>query len=520
MARERISMRKLKEILRLKHECGLSNRQISKSCNVGRQTISQYCKLAEKRAVTWAEAKNLTDAELEQRLYGADNRAVRVQEKDLPDWDYIYQELKKPYVTLLLVWQEYKEQYPDGYQYSWFNESYNKWLKKRKLSMRQNHKAGEKVFVDYGKGISIVDKTTGELIPTQLFVGVWGASSYTYAEASFSQKGREWIMAHVRMFEYSKCAPHVLVPDNLKSGVSRACRYEPDINPTYHELARHYGCSVIPARPYKAKDKAKVEVGVLIAKRWILAVLRNKIFYSLSELNEAISMLLEKLNTRRMQKRESSRKYFFERIDIPAALPLPDTRYEYTCWKKARLNIDYHIEVDGHYYSVPYQLRQETVDVRITDSVIEVLCKGVRQASHIRSFIKHRHTTNPEHMPAAHRKYMEWTPTRIMQWAGKIGPYTQDVVHNILHSRKYPEQGYRSCLGILRLAAHYSHPRLENACTRAVRYRTFSFKSIKAILMNGLDKQEETRNATQAISPLHENIRGKDYYTGGDSHIQ
>jgi len=519
MARKRISMRKLKEILRLKYECGLSNRQIAKSCNVGRRAVSEYSKLAEKTALNWEEAKNLTDADLEQRLYGADTGIALVQEKELPDWNYMYQELKKPHVTLLLLWQEYKEQYLDGYQYSWFNESYNRWLKKRSLCMRQNHKAGEKLFVDYGDGIGIVDKTTGELISTELFVGVWGASNYTYAEASLSQKQREWIMAHVRMFEYSECAPHVLVPDNLKSGVSRACRYEPDINPTYQELARHYGCSVIPARPYKPKDKAKVEVGVLIAKRWILASLRNKVFYSLSALNEAIRVLLDKLNTRRMQKIESSRKDLFEHLDKPAALPLPDTRYEYTRWQKARVNIDYHIEVDGHYYSVPYQLVRETVDVRITDSIIEVLCKGMRHASHMRSFIKHRHTTNPEHMPTAHRKHMEWTPTRIMQWAGKMGTHTQDVVHNILESRKYPEQSYRSCLGILRLAAHYSHPRLENACARAVRYRTFSFKSIKTILMNGLDKQEEARNETAAISPLHENIRGADYYTGGDRHI-
>ncbi|MFH1379843.1 MAG: IS21 family transposase [bacterium] len=518
MARERISMRKLKEILRLKHECGLSNRQISKSCNIGRKAISQYCKLTEQCALSWAEAKNLTDAELEQRLYGADNRSALVQEKEIPDWNYIYQELKKPYVTLQLVWQEYKEQYPDGYQYSWFNESYSRWLKKRTLCMRQNHKSGEKVFVDYGDGISIVDKTTGELIPTQLFVGVWGASNYTYAEASHSQKQREWVMAHVRMFEHSGCVPRVIVPDNLKSGVSRACWYEPDINPTYLELARHYGCGVIPARPYKPKDKAKVEVGILIAKRWILASLRNKFFYSLSALNEAISILLEKLNTRRMQKIESSRKDLFERIDKPSALLLPDTRYEYTQWQKARVNIDYHIEVDKHYYSVPYQLVRETVDVRITDTIIEVLCKGIRQASHMRSFIKHRHTTTLEHMPEAHRKYLEWTPTRIIQWAGKIGVSTQEVTEHILQTRKYPEQGYRSCLGILRLANRYSSLRLERACKRAAYYRTFSYKSIKLILENGLDIQTK-EEVTNSVSPVHKNVRGAAYYQGGDTHI-
>jgi transposase len=335
-----------------------------------------------------------------------------------------------------------------------------------------------------------------------------------------SQKKRDWIMSHVRAFEYYQCVPHIIIPDNLRSGVTRVCRYEPEINATYQDLAEHYGTCVIPARPYRPRDKAKVEAGVLVAQRWILACLRNSIFYSLAELNEAIWKLLEKLNTRQMQKLKTSRRVLFESLDKPAALALVSKRYEYAQWKKARVNIDYHVEIDGHYYSVPYQLIHNEVDVRLSDKVIEIFYKGKRQASHCRNFEKHKHTTKPEHMPETHQKYMEWNPSRILDWANKVGPSTKDVVNNILESKKYPELGYRSCLGILKLTKYYEFTRLENACKRAVLYRTFSFKSIKSILENNLDKDFDISSDTAVanVSPAHENVRGSVYYIKNDSH--
>ena len=517
MAQLRISMRKLRELLRLKYELRLSDRRTAESCGVSRRTVSQYWKQVQESGLTWTEAQRLTDTELEQRLF---RRNPPTGKKTQPDWNYIYRELKRPHVTLQLLWQEYKEENPEGLQYSWFNELYAKWRKKLNICMRQEHRAGEKLFVDYCDGLFITDRKTGKKIPTQLFVSVWGASNYTYAEGSFTQKKQEWIMSHVRAFEYFGCVPHITVPDNLKSGVSKACKYEPDINPTYLDLARHYNTTVIPARPYRAKDKAKAEAGVLVAQRWILACLRNRTFYSLAELNAAIRELLEKLNNRQMRRLRRSRKEMFETLDKPAALPLPGRRYEYADWKNARVNIDYHIEIESHYYSVPYQLIHQPVEVRITGNTIEVFHKGARQASHARSYVKYAYTTLPEHMPEAHRKYLEWTPTKILSWAEKTGPCTKELVQAIIENRKYPQQAYRSCLGIFRLEKHYPKERIENASRRALKYRTYSYQSLKSILTTGLDKHTDLFQQTAGlISPVHENIRGNDYYrkTGGDA---
>jgi transposase len=511
MAQIRIQMYKIREILRLKYECKLSNRQTAESCGINHRTVFIYWKQAQKAGIEWSRDKGLSDTELENKLWGG--RPQERAGKALPDFEYLYKELKRPHVTMQLLWQEYKEENPDGYQYSWFDELYNQWRKKLGVCMRQDHRAGEKMFIDYCDGLTITNIETGEKIPTQMFVGVWGASNYTYVEASFTQEKEAWLMAHVRAFEYSGCVPRIVVPDNLRSGVNRACKYEPDINRTYLEMARHYGTTIIPTRPYKAKDKAKVEVGVLIAQRWILACLRNRTFYHLSDLNEAIRELLEKLNNRPMRKLHRSRKEMFETLDKVAALPLVQQRYEYAEWNKARVNIDYHIEVESHYYSVPYAFVHEQVDVRITGHTVEVFYKGTRQASHVRSFIKYAHTTKPEHMPESHRKYLEWTPPRIIQWAEKTGECTKEVVKTILESRKYPEQAYRSCLGILRLERYYSKERIENASRRALRYRTCSYQSIKLILATGLDKQTDfLYEQGTVISLVHENIRGKEYY--------
>jgi transposase len=383
--------------------------------------------------------------------------------------------------------------------------------------MRQSHKAGEKLFIDYsGNKIPIINSHTGEVTFAELFVCVWGVSNYTYTKATYSQQLEDWIMSHVHAFGYFGCVPKVCVPDNLKSGINKSCRYEPDINRTYLHMAQHYGTVIIPARPYKAKDKAKVEVGVLIAQRWIIAVLRNRKFYSLGELNQAIRELLEIINNKVMKKIKKSRRELFETLDKPASLSLPEKPYEYAQWKKCRVNIDYHIEIDGHYYSVPYQLNKEQVEVRYTTTTVEIFFRNKRITSHVRDYNRGKHTTLQEHMPQSHRKCLEWTPTRIIEWAGKSGPNIKELVKSILESRKYPEQGYRSCLGIIRLGKYYPVNRIENACKRALKFKTYSYKSVKNILEYNLDRQvgPELNNPAKSgmVSLKHEKIRDETYY--------
>ena len=500
MAKQRLSMRKIKEVLRLSCHGELSARQVAHSLNISRSTVKEYQERANKAGLTWPLPDTLSEQELEQKLFPPP-LTVETPAKPLPDFDSIYQELKahkKVNLTLDLLWREYKEQYPEGYQYTQFSVLYRRWHKKLDYSMRQDHRGGEKLFVDYGEGLNLVDPQSDEPIKTQLFVAVWGASNYSYAEATLTQQLPDWIGSHVRAFEYFGCLPKIVVPDCLKSAVVRACRYEPDLNPTYAEMASHYGLCVLPARPAHPKDKAKVETGVLIAKRWILAVLRHRTFYSLAELNGAIHELLERLNDRALRKLKKSRRELFELFDQPNALGLPEKPYEYAEWKVATVNIDYHIEVDQHYYSVPFRLVREKLDVRLT--------------AHIRSFIAHRHTTLKEHMPAAHQNYLEWTPSKIVSWAHKTGPATAELVQKIIDSRAHPEQAYRSCLGILRLEKHYSGPRLENGCLRALKFGALSFKALRNILANGLDRLEEKPDGSQPALPDHENIRGSGYY--------
>jgi len=509
-------MRKIKEILRLKYACGLSGRGIALSCNVARSTVGDYLRRARAARLDWSEAAELSDMEVEARLFPTEHVPSSVS-RPPPDCEYIYQELRryrKVNLTITQLWLEYKEKHPDGYQYTQFCEYYRRWRDKLDYCMRQEHRAGEKVFVDYSDGLAIVDLVTGELIPTQLFVTVWGASNYTYAEATLSQTLPNWIGSHVRAFRYFSCVPRMLVPDNLKSGVNDPCFYEPELNPTYADMAGHYGCAVLPARPRKAKDKAKVEAGVLIVKRWILAVLRHRTFFSLEELNAAIQECLERLNTRPLRRLGRSRRDLFETIDRPYALPLPERPYEYAEWLKAKVNIDYHIEVDHHYYSVPYQLLKEKLDIRLTATTMEAFRKGNRVAAHARSHVRGKHTTLKEHMPPEHRKYAEWSPSRFVQWASKTGAATAQLVENIMAARTYPEQGYRSCLGILRLSQHYEPERLEAAARRALKYNACSYRSMCAILAAGLDRQPDAEESPRrAPLPMHDNIRGREYYT-------
>ena len=398
-------------------------------------------------------------------------------------------------------------------KYSWFCDKYRHWLGQRDLSMRQTHRAGEKLYVDYaGHTVPVVDEATGEIRPAQIFVAVLGASNYTYAEATWTQALPDWIGSHQRTFEFLDGVPEIVVPDNLRSGVSKAHRYEPDINPTYQDMATHYGVAIIPTRVRKPQDKAKVEVGVQIVERWILAALRNQTFFSLTELNQAIQALLIQFNQRAFKKLPGSRIEVFESIDKPVLKSLPLRPYEYAEWKKVRVHIDYHVDIKGHYYSVPYTLVKQQLDARVTDNIVGVFHKGQRVASHPRSWQKGRHSTIKAHMPESHRRYGEWSPQRFTQWAHKIGPETGRVITACLNDRRHAEQGFRSCLGILRLAKTYSNQRLEAACQMALLLGTHRYKSIESILKHGLDEKPVDQEEAATLPQQHENIRGADHY--------
>lgn len=502
-------MRKIREVLRLKG-LGLTDRQIAASVGVARSTIAEYVRRAEAAGVAWPLADDVDDCALERLLFAP--RAQPANTSHLPDCAYIHAELRRKGVTLRLLWEEYLAEHPDGYRYTQFCHHYRVWRGKLSLSMRQVHKAGEKMFVDFaGQTVPVIDKSTGEVRPAQIFIAVMGASNYTYSEAVASQDIENWIGAHTGAYAFFGGVPRITVPDNLAAGVRSACFYEPDINPTYAEMAAHYGTVVIPARVRRPKDKAKVEVAVQIAERQILARLRNQIFFSLAELNRTITRLLVDLNNRNFAKLDGTRSSLFESLDKPALLALPIEPYEFAAWKKVRPNIDYHIDVDGHFYSVPYQLRSEQMDARITRSVVEVLHRGKRVASHLRSWVRGGHTTDPAHMPAHHRAHLEWTPSRLISWAATIGPDTARLVEAIMSAKKHPEQGYRAALGIIRLSKSYPPERLEAACKRAHAARALSSKSVKLMLANNLDKAPLEIQETLPITH-HDNIRGADYY--------
>jgi len=514
MARKKLwelSMRKIREILRLRLKCRRSNREIARSLGISHVTVGRYVSRAKEAGFAHATIEQMDDLTL-RRLFKSCDIAQTKTSYPQPDWGYIHQELKKRSVTLQLLWQEYKSVYPEGYQSTQFCELYSRWKRRLSPSLYQVHRAGEKMFVDYaGHTIPIVNRYTGDIKQAEIFVAVLGASNYTYSEATRDQSMPNWIGSHTRAFEYFEGVPEVIVPDNLKSGVSKSCKYEPDINPTYHDMAVHYGAVVVPARVAKPRDKAKVETGVQVVERWILAALRNRTFFSLGELNEAIRELLIKLNERSFKKLEGSRKSWFEKLEKGALIPLPEVPYIYAEWKKAKANIDYHIDLNGHYYSVPYKLREEKFDVRYTNTTVEIFCNGERIASHLRDDTRGRHTTVKEHMPKSHREYLEWNPSRIINWAGTMGESTAKLVKIILTIRKHPEQGYRSCMGILRLEKRYSKDRLESACKRALAIRGYSYKSVESILKHGLDK-EELPESRQELALTHENIRGSGYF--------
>ena len=512
MSQKRLSMRKVREVLRLKFELKLDNRQIAASCKISHVTVGKYLARFAAAGLNWPLPAELDDGQIMRRLYGR-AEPQRESARSLPDPAMLCRELRRKGVTLQLLWQEYRESNPEGYGYSQFCELYRRWEKRLHPSLRQEHRAGERMFVDYaGVTILIWDSATGQSEPTQLFVAALGASNYTYAEATLSQQLEDWIGSHVRAFEYFGGVTQLIVPDNLKSGVKRACLYDPDLNPTYQDMAAHYGTAVLPARPGKARDKAKVESAVLIAERWIVAVLRHRKFFSLAELNAAIRELLVKFNNRRFRKLSGSRAEWFRDLDAPALRPLPATPYEFASWGKTTVNIDYHAQVDGHFYSVPYQLIHERLEVRLTATTVELFLRNRRVAAHVRSFLRGGYTTVPEHRPKAHQRHLEWTPGRIIAWAGTVGEHCAAVVRWIIESKPHPEQGYRSCLGLLRLTKSYGNERVEAACRRALRFQTCTYRSIKSILAAKLDAQPLTTDPPSMPAIKHENVRGRSYY--------
>lgn len=509
----RIPMRKIIEVLRLKHEAGLSHERIASACGLSKGVVSKYVALAQAQGVTWPLPKGTDEARLEAKLFPAKAPTSRFAE---PDYFQLHQELKTKGVTLQLLWAEYVERYGDkAYRYTQFCYHYRLWRGRQRRSMRQVHQAGEKVFIDYcGPFVPVVDRNTGEMRKAQVFVAVLGASSYTFAEATWSQSLPDWIASHQRMLTFFGGVPELLVPDNLKAAVTKADRYAPQINETYAELAAHYQTAVLPARPYKPKDKAKAETAVLLVERWILARLRHRTFFSLAELNRAISELLPALNERPFQGRSESRQSLFEALDRPALRPLPAAPYEYAEWRKARPGIDYHIEIDKRLYSVPHSLVGIKLDVRVTDTSVEVMHKGLRVALHPRHG-KGRFVTLTEHMPKSHQAHQSWSPGRFLNWAADIGPATREVVQRQLRDRPHPEHGYRACLGLLNLSRCYSRSRLEQACARALFIHSANYQSITSILKQGLDQLPlplSDEGQELADLPTHTNVRGPHYY--------
>jgi transposase len=504
-------MRKIGEALRLK-AAGLSTRKIAASLGIGQSTASEYLKRAARAGLSWPLPAGLSDADLERQLFQSTGGATRCGLAP-PDWPQVHRELRRKGVTLSLVWEEYRATQPDdGYGYSRFCELYRRWEGRLSPTMRQHHFAGERAFVDYaGDTLEVIDGATGEVRQAQVFVGVLGASNYTYVEATWTQALPDWIASHIRMLAFFGGAPGQLVSDNLKAGVTKACFYEPKVNRTYADLAAHYDTAIIPARPYKPRDKAKVEVGVQLVQRWIVARLRKRRFFSLADLNTAIRELLERFNAKRTRHLGASRRELFELLDKPALKPLPVEPYEYAEWVERKVGLDYHVEIEKHYYSAPHTLLKQKLWARIAARTVEIFHDGQRVASHVRSSGNRGHTTVADHMPASHRRYAGWTPGEIRHQAERIGPNTGALVDLILRTKTHPEQGFRACLGIVRLARPHGREALEAACSRAIEIGGLSYTSVNSILKNNLHRRRPQKPAEgPAIS--HPNIRGAQYF--------
>jgi transposase len=515
-------MRKVMDVLRLVYEAGRSQEEIARSMGLSQSTISSYVGRFRASGIMWPVPPELDEAALEAQLFRRSETLSPLLVRPVPDWAYVHAERKRKGVTLQLLWLEYQQTYtgtPDHdrcYRYTQFCAHYHAWRARLDPVLRQTHLAGERVFVDYaGPTVEIVDLDTGEVREAQIFVAALGASHLLFVEATWTQRLPDWIASHIRMVEYYGGITALIIPDNLKSGVTYASYYEPEVNATYQDFATHYGTAILPTRVVKPRDKAKVETGVLIAEREILAPLRNHRFTSLAALNVAIAERLEAVNDRPFQLLAGSRRSVFETLERATLRPLPAERYEFAEWRSATVHIDYHIAVEGHFYSVPNDLLKATVRVRLTAAMVEVLHGGARVAVHRRSVgaaSKGRYTTEPAHRPKSHQAHLEWTPERLIRWGGETGPATAAVVAHILEHKPHPEQGYRSCLGLFSLAKRYTGPRLEAACARARTTGAITYRSIKSILAAGLDQLPIEAPIELHLPPTHAHVRGAAYY--------
>jgi len=494
-------MRKINEVLRLR-AAGLSVREIARSTGAGRTTVFEYLVRADAAGLSWPLPEAMGDDELEAVLFPS-LTAELAKRRPTPDWRHVHRELHRGrHVTLRLLWLEWRQGQPEGWGYTQFCVHYRAWLGAQDVVMRLEYPAGARMFVDYsGDKVPLVDPGTGEVSDAEVFVAVLGCSGLVYAEASLSQDLPSWLMAHVHAYEAYGGVAEATTPDNLKSGVTRACYYDPDVNASYAELARHYGTVILPARAVHPRDKAAVEAGVLQVERWVLAPLRNRTFFSLAELNRAIGQKVAELNSKTFRGEPTSRRELFEELERPALRPLPAKRYELSEWKKVTVNIDYHVEFDKHYYSVPFTLVRQKLEVRATKETVEVYRGGRRVASHARERARRRYITDPAHMPASHRAHLEWTPSRLVDWAATVSPHAAALAQKLLDSKPHPEHSYRACLGLMNLAS-----------ARALVSGAVSYTSVKSILVEGLDRVPISTASPAPAPPVHENLRGGSYY--------
>lgn len=512
------SMKKLTQLLRLHFESKLTTRPIAKSLGLSVGVINKYINLALNKGLSWPLPDGLNEKALEELLRPASSSKSSNQSKDADKINFskIHQEMKLKGVTLQLLWEEYADEQENPLSYSRYCYHYRMYKKSLKRSMRQIHKAGDKTFIDYsGVTFDIIDPQTNNIRAAEIFVGVLGASKYTYAEATWTQQLHDFLGSQQRMFEFFGGVSALLVPDNLRSAISKTCRYEPDTNPTYAQFAEHYGVAVLPARPYTPQDKASVESGVQLVQRWILARLRHQTFVGLAELNAEIRRLIKILNQKPFQKLPGNRESAFLEIDKPALKRLPEVAYQYRQYKAARVGVDYHVALNGHYYSVPHRYCGELLDLWFNQHLVECYFQGEKIATHPYSQIQGANSTRVQHMPQNHQKHSELSKERFMRWAEEIGISTQLAVENIFKDKPHIEQAYRACLGLLSLSKKYGAKRLEQACTYGIEKGVFSRKSILSILENNLDQATgigEAHCVQRAFSAMHENIRGSQYY--------
>jgi transposase len=507
MTQERLTLRKIREILRLKEEIGLSNRAIARACKVSNSTVGEYLRRTKTAGLHWPLPEELSEDELYQKLFPEINNES-IPERPLPDWEKVRTELKKKGVTLKLLWIEYRDQHSNGYSYTQFCDYYRSWAKTQSPSGRFPHTGGEEMEVDYaGLTVTIINPETGETHQAPVFVATFPASDYVYAEVQPSQELCHWINGHVRAFGFFGGLPKILRPDNLKTGVKSPNYYEPDLNPTYQEMAEYYQVAVLPARVRRPRDKSAAENGVQNVERWVLAPLRNQTFFSEAAADRAIKPLLDGLNNRPMAHLGKSRRQLFEELDQPELRPLPEKPYQFATWKTATVHIDYHVAFEKHFYSVPHSLIHQQVEIRASERMVEIFHKGQQVALHPRSQAAGRFSTNPEHMPSNHRFILELNADWLLRQAQAVGPQTTQYLTALLHARAFPEQAYRSCLGVLSLARKYPHALLEKACQTLLDAHLFSYRDLKGELERLLQTSTSDHPAT-----AHENIRGETYY--------